>query len=216
MASKRIAALFDFDGTITRSDSMGPFLLFLLRHYPQSALSLPRLSLFAGPYALGLVSKEQMKSQALYLFQRVPADKREACLRAFHDHTLLKHYLDQAIERIRYHQEQGHLLLLSSASLELYMQPVADHLGFDHLLATRSVIDPRPQVIGPNHYGPEKVNRLMRQDWFHDVDWAHSWAYSDHYSDLPILMLCGNPVATNPRPALKKHAATHGWQVMNW
>ncbi len=215
MSGKRTAALFDFDGTITRSDSMLPFLRFVLRRHPVAAASLPRLAIMLAPYAAGIISKGQMKTAALKMLLHVPRDKRNAVIHDFADSTLSRMYFRGAIERINWHKDKGHMLVMASASIELYLESAAKNLGFDELIGTR--VDPISlRVTGANCFGKEKVRRLAEKPWFEDVDWANSWAYSDHIADLPILTLCGNPVATTPRKSLRRLAQQQGWPIMDW
>jgi len=215
-ASKKPAALFDFDGTITRRDTMVPFLLHLLKRYPRGLLDVPWLTALLGPYALGLVTKERMKTEALRIFARVPEADRPAVVQRFHDAELSPMYLPGALERIARHRRQGHMLVLVSASLDLYLAAAARHLGFDACICTRIEAGSHPRVVGANCWGREKVNRLMDQEWFDRIDWPESWAYSDHYSDLPMLMLCGYPVAATPKKTLRRHALREGWPIIDW
>ncbi len=215
MSYKRPAALFDFDGTITRSDSMLPFLGFVLRRHPRSAFYLPQIAILLGPYALGAVSKKQMKTAALRMLSVIEPKERQGLIEDFATSSLEGLYFQGALDRIRWHKEQGHLLVMISASIELYLQSAARHLGFDELIGTK--VDTQSlMVVGANCFGKEKVNRLVQKPWFEDVDWANSWAYSDHIADLPILTLCGNPVATTPKKALRRHARQQGWPIMDW
>jgi HAD superfamily hydrolase (TIGR01490 family) len=216
MDAKRPAALFDFDGTLTARDTMGPFLLFLLRTYPACWLGLPRPALLAAPYAAGLVSKEAIKGAAMRIWRKVRPQDREELLRRFHDQELKPRYLPKGVERVRWHHAQGHTLALVSASVDVYLGEVVRELGFDHLVATRTTLEPAPAVVGPNNYGEEKVARLKQLPLFLSTDWAASYGYSDHLSDLPMLRLCGHPVAANPKPDLLQVARVEGWEIVDW
>jgi HAD superfamily hydrolase (TIGR01490 family) len=216
MSARKPAALFDFDGTLTRRDTMAQFLLHVLRLHPPSVLELPQLTLLIGPFVLGWVSKERIKTAGLRLLKRVPAAKREGLVRSFHQEHILPRYLPAGLERVRWHREQGHTLVLVSASLDSYLGEVVRHLGFDLLVATRTALDPIPAVLGPNCYGPEKVERLRALPLWETTDWKASWAYSDHLSDLPMLRLCGHPVATTPKPDLRRVAEREGWEIADW
>jgi HAD superfamily hydrolase (TIGR01490 family) len=214
--TKRPVALFDFDGTIIRRDSLLPFLRFLVARYPKSLKNLLCFSLMSGPYFLGFLSKEQVKSFIMKAFCCVPREKRQAFLEEFHRRVLKTLYFQGALDRIQWHKEQGHRLVMVSASLDIYLQTVADHLGFDVMLGTQNQQEPIPVVVGKNCWGPEKVCRLKEQGWFDETDWAASWSYSDHLSDLPMLMLCGHPVAVSPIHSLRKHAQQHNWTIFDW
>ena len=48
------------------------------------------------------------------------------------------------------------------------------------------------------------------------LDLAHSYAYSDHESDLPILELVGKPVAVTPTEKLRRIAIDRSWKIEEW
>ena len=95
-----------------------------------------------------------------------------------------------ALERVRWHRDQGHELVLVSASLELYLAPLGDLLGFDAVLATRLVIDGEDRVTGSldgaNVRGAEKVRRFRQ--WL-GGDLCELWAYGDSDGDRELLAL---------------------------
>ena len=49
--------------------------------------------------------------------------------------------------RIRWHQAQGHRIIVVSASFEAYVAPVAASLGIDEVIATRWEVDPETRVL---------------------------------------------------------------------
>jgi phosphoserine phosphatase len=49
----------------------------------------------------------------------------------------------------------------------------------------------------------------------HDVDLAESWAYTDSYSDYPMLAVVGHPTAVNPDLRLRSVARSYDWPVLD-
>jgi phosphoserine phosphatase len=47
------------------------------------------------------------------------------------------------------------------------------------------------------------------------VDAARAKAYSDSFSDLPMLEVVGSPAAVNPDRRLRRVATERGWPVLN-
>ena len=65
-------------------------------------------------------------------------------------------------------------------------------------------------------YGPfkaEAMRQLAAQD---GIDLSGSYAYSDSYTDAPMLEAVGHPVAVNPDRVLLKLAKERGWEVRNF
>ena len=49
----------------------------------------------------------------------------------------------------------------------------------------------------------------------HGHDLAECFAYSDSYSDVPMLSVVGHPCAVNPDLRLAKLARTYAWPVVH-
>lgn len=216
MADLQTAALFDFDKTLTRHDSLKLLLEHMVRCVPGATRDLPALLISLVPYAAGRVSKEDLKTRTFRMLRRLPAAERNGFLQAFCREVLAADLLAEGLARVATHRRQGHLLVLASASADLYMGHVQRMLGFDHLVCTRTASLYNPVVVGANCYGREKIRRLEALPWFDRIDWRASWGYSDSDSDVPMLRLCGRPVATNPNRALRKLAGREGWPVVAW
>ena len=56
--------------------------------------------------------------------------------RAFAGDVLRDHLRGEALERADWHRTQGHRLVIVSASLAVYLRPIAEQLRFDAVLAT--------------------------------------------------------------------------------
>ncbi len=216
MEKKRPIALFDFDGTIARGDSIGAFMKYIFSNYYKSLIELVRIGFYAVPYGLGIVSKKKMKTVVLQLTNHIPKDKIDEFIKAFINDSIKPSYFSAGLEKVKWHREQGHLLVMVSASMDIYMKEVCKDLGFDELICTNTSLKPRPAVTGVNCYGIEKITRLKQSDFFEDTDWENSYAYSDHHSDIPMMELCGNKIATTPTKKLKSHARKNGWKIVDW
>jgi HAD superfamily hydrolase (TIGR01490 family) len=210
------AAVFDFDGTVLRTDTTVALLAFVVRRFPRALADLLGLGIRVPPVALGLLSRDRLKELAVATLRHVPPADREGFFREFHDRVVAPRFLARALQRIAWHREQGHELVLASASIELYLRHAAAALGFPHLVCTRATLDPRPRLVGANCRGGEKVRRLRELDIFPRVDWSVSWCYSDSLSDLPLFRLCGHPVAVNPGRTLRTFARRTAWEIQDW
>jgi len=91
-------------------------------------------------------------------------------------------------------------------------------MGADRVVATRMVVaDGRyTGEIEFYAYGDNKataVRELARQAGY---DLAECHAYSDSFTDLPMLGAVGHPTAVNPDRALRREATTRGWPVVDF
>jgi len=119
----------------------------------------------------------------------------------------------EILDEISRHKKNGNVLVLSSASPELWVAGIGQALGFDLSFGTRfdwgKKIQLFPDMIGENHKGPEKVIRLAQ----HKITSGHA-GYSDSKADLPLLELCQENTLVNPLPGVRKIGETRQWRIL--
>lgn len=181
--------VFDFDGTITYFDT----LFFFLCH------AVPWPSLFWGlfcslpvfvSYLFRLKSNDQVKEHILSLFFKgADINDLEKKARSFACKKLPKLVREKAKNKIIWHQEQGHICVLLSANLELFLKPWATQMKFDQTIATQldTTCDGQlnGRLKGKNCYGPEKVIRLKKR--IADLENYYVIAYGDSRGDYELL-----------------------------
>jgi HAD superfamily hydrolase (TIGR01490 family) len=122
----------------------------------------------------------------------------------------------EALDLIERHQAAGHLVYLVSASPEELVGPLAEYLGVDGAIASRAVIDADGRYTGEMAfyaYGPFKADAMVEIAAREGIDLSASYAYSDSYTDLPMLEAVGHPVAVNPDRVMARLARERGWEV---
>jgi HAD superfamily hydrolase (TIGR01490 family) len=184
----RPIAAFDFDGTITRNDTMYPFLRRVVgvpRLMLAAASDLPRLMLAAA----GRGDRDAAKAR---LFARVLAGRDTQTIHdAADEHAravLATQIRPTARERIDWHREAGHELVIVSASLDVYLTIIGPALGFDRVVCTElETLDGRltGAMRGGNCRGAAKVARLRAA--VDDLDQRELWAYGDSSGDDELL-----------------------------
>ena len=160
-ARPRVAA-FDVDGTLTRRDCVVPF----MRRVSSLLGVSSRLAIRPHVLVPALVrrDRDQVKElAAAATFRGVSEasvrDEGTRFARFVHDNWLRP----DTVERLRRHQSDGDTTVFVSASFEVYLEPLAELLGVDGVLATRLAEDGGAlsgQLVGANCRGPEKVRRL--------------------------------------------------------
>ena len=104
--------------------------------------------------------------------------------------TLTDRCHPDALRRSSWHQDRGDRLVLASASLELYLEPLGQVLGAAHVLATRMPVEDgllTGAVSGVNCCGPEKARQIG--ELISRTCPTSVWVYSDGRSDRPSLEL---------------------------
>lgn len=127
-------------------------------------------------------------------------------------------FLPKAQALIDSHREQGHELLIITATNRFITEPIAQRLGIDELLACEGeIVDGRytGEPAGIPSFGEGKVVRLHQWLEGRDTDLAGAWFYSDSHNDLPLLEIVDNPVAVDPDDTLRATALERAWQVLS-
>jgi HAD superfamily hydrolase (TIGR01490 family) len=125
----------------------------------------------------------------------------------------------EALDLIEAHRAAGYKVYLVSASPEDIVLPLAEHLGVDGAIASRVEVDDEGRYAGEMEfyaYGPFKAEAMRDLAETEGFDLAESSAYSDSYTDLPMLEAVGHPVAVNPDRVLAKLARERDWEVMQF
>ncbi len=115
------------------------------------------------------------------------------------------------------HAARGDDRIVVSASPQEIVQRVADRLGLEGAVGTRSEIADGKftgRLAGAFCYGEGKVVEVRRLAEERGYDLATCTAYSDSMSDIPFLECVGTAVAVNPDKELRALAAERGWRVV--
>jgi phosphatidylglycerophosphatase C len=196
-----IVAAFDFDKTLSTRDNGVPFFTHLAgrRAVQRAALRcLPDLARGRRDAVKVRITRE--------IFAGREADEVHAAAEEFAADILARHLRDDVVERARRHADEGHRLVVVSASYECYVAPVAGALGFDAALATVLEVDDAGvltgELAGPNVRRAEKVVRLDRWLTAEGLDAARVrlWAYGDSAGDAELLARADHPVRVKRRP----------------
>jgi HAD superfamily hydrolase (TIGR01490 family) len=122
----------------------------------------------------------------------------------------------EALELIGAHHDAGREVYIVSAAPEEIVLPLCRYLGADAAIASIPRIDEAGRYTGEMEfyaYGPYKAEAIASLAAKRGIDLESSYAYSDSYTDVPMLEIVGHPVAVNPDRVLFKLAADRGWDV---
>ena len=64
--------------------------------------------------------------------------------------------------------------------------------------------------------GPGKVKAMREVAEQDGIDLEGSYAYTDSFTDMPMLELVGNPVAVNPDRELREAAEENDWPILEF
>ncbi|MBV6510090.1 MAG: hypothetical protein JJLCMIEE_03210 [Acidimicrobiales bacterium] len=200
-----VVAAFDFDGTITRRDTLAGFLARVAGRRALAATLLaesPRLIARRGGDQQRDATKERVLAR---IFAGRSCEEVSRAGRAYAT-ELPSRYRSDVIERLRWHREQDHELVMVSASLDCYLRHVARELGFDHLICIELEVGEDGRLTGklkrPNVRGNEKVRRLRE---YLGGEPTELWAYGNSAGDEAMLSLADHAVRIRPRCVIARN-----------
>jgi len=181
--------LFDFDGTITRKDSLREFLIYY-HGWTKVCLGLLILSPILVLYVLNVISNHSAKQILLqYFFNKEPSQKFNEKCTEFAIKQIPGLLRIDALQQLKLHLSRNETIVVVSASPENWIKPWSDQMGL-RCIATRLEIKDNQltgRFSGKNCYGPEKVNRIKQE--FDLSSFAKIIAYGDSRGDQEIFAL---------------------------
>ncbi|MEE3626413.1 HAD-IB family phosphatase [Nitrospirillum sp. BR 11752] len=197
-------AVFDFDGTLVRGDSLLPFLArvaggeTLRRHLARSAAGaasrrLPgRATLVKGGHPADADDdfKTAFKRRLLRrCLAGVPLARAQA---AAADMAAWVRWNTPLRDTLLRHADQGHRVLVATGALTLYMPTLLADLPVHDLLGTEMAVGDdgllTGEMVAGNCVRAEKARRLAL--WMQETGpYGRRWGYGNQPSDLPFLAL---------------------------
>lgn len=187
ITKQRTIAAFDFDGTITTRDTFVPF-LFRCNGFWRTAFSF--ISHLPTALRVGIRLESRDKLKALMIKDALSGRSRDELENygLAHAQHVLGLCRPRAMERIAWHKEQGHELVMVSASLDIYLHFVAQKLGFNALLCTEVLYDSSDNCLGrfeSNCRRGVKVDKLRSR--YGDLGQYCLYGYGDTVGDQEML-----------------------------
>ncbi len=215
-AGSGTVAVFDFDGTLLAGDTL-LILHRLLKGRLARVIDGGRLAPGLLAWRCGALSTVRLKEQALRcVLTGTPPTARRRVLECSLPEALIARLRPEALERLRWHQRQGHRVVIVTASPRALVAPVADQLQVD-LIATETS---NPLAHGPasplritsaNCKGDEKVRRLRA--WLGAAKRPRITleVYGDSEGDRPLLAFSDRAHWRSFRQATVAAPQASGW-----
>ena len=211
------ASYFDVDGTLVATNLVHPTLFYLVNQPTpvQTAVRVGRALLRAPSMALAELVDRRTFNELLYnTYAGMSEDRLLLLAEEAFKKVLLPSLYPAAKALVEQNARAGHRIVLISGALDWIAQHLADHLGAHEIIANRLEMKngvATGKLLKPVVAGPEKA-RLIREHaraGGHDLD--ECYAFSDSYSDLPMLSVVGHPAAVNPDKRLSLLAKAYSW-----
>jgi len=213
------ASYFDVDGTLVSTNLVHPTLFYLVNQATpfHSAMKLG-MAVAKSPWmALAEMRDRRLFNEMLFsVYEGVSEDRLLSLAEEAFDTVIKPRIYPAAKDFVKASTDKGQDVVLVSGALDFLMKFLADHLGATDVIANRLEIKDRfatGKLLRPVVAGPEKA-KLIRdhaRSRGHNLD--ECFAYSDSYSDVPMLSIVGYPAAINPDRKLRLLAQAYHWPI---
>lgn len=216
--------IFDLDGTLTHKDTFIPYLIGFVLRRPWRIFRLWALPVWCALFIIKRIDNGTLKERFIATFLK-GASRKE-----IQDWTI--RFVPQAMKRMRAgalealdrHRRDGDLLVLLSASIDIYVAELGRTLGFEEVICTK-VEWRNERITGrlstPNCHGKEKVgqfNALLARVGKERFNGRKPViiAYADHQSDLPLLRAVDIPIFVGKNRRTLQVIKKEGFGTRTW
>jgi HAD superfamily hydrolase (TIGR01490 family) len=220
MAEVRRAAFFDVDGTLVRTNIVHAFAFYatnqgsILGSAWKTAKTLASIPFFM---AADRVNRKVFNEVFYSYYEGQTEDRLETLAEDLFEEVLKPAIYEGTPRLIEESRRAGCRIVLVTGALDFTVRHLARHLGADELIANRmrfvqGVATGR--VVPPIIEGAHKA--LVIRDYCvrEGLQLEKSFAYSDSFSDYPMLAVVGHPAAVNPDARLARVARAYEWPII--
>ena len=206
---ERIAAFFDVDGTISREGLIGEMFRKMIKYelidvtkwHEEVKPAFTQWNRRTGDYDNYLMKMvdiytDTVKNSEAFLIEHIARKVIEQNGDRVYTYSR---------ERIKWHKEQGHLVIAISGSPVELVREMADKYGMDDYKGTVYEVGSSGiynGVIHPMWDAQSKRSAVLEMAEKHDLDLSESFAYGDTTGDFSMMTMVGHPIAVNPTKEL--------------
>jgi len=214
----RVAAIFDLDKTLLATSAATAMSKPMLAGGLLTRRAMLRAAYARAAFELGhadAAATERLRAALARMVRGWDAATVTAIVEQTLAEAITPTVYAEAVALMDDHHARGHDVVIASASGTDVVQPIADLLGADHVVATRmEVVDGRyTGELEFYAYGQGKADAVRELAAARGYDLEASFAYSDSVTDLPLLEAVGHPTVVNPDRALRRIALERDWSV---
>lgn len=211
------ACYFDVDGTLVSTNLVHPTLYYLVNQGTpvQSVLRLGKALIQAPRMAVAELYDRRTFNELLFsTYAGMSEDRLEVLGEDVFKEVLLPSLYPSAKALVAQSLAAGHDVVFVSGALECVIRHLAKWLGATEVIANRLEMKDgiaTGKMLRPVVAGPEKARIIRDHARAKGYDLDECFAFSDSYSDVPMLSVVGHPAAVNPDRRLALMARAYSW-----
>lgn len=215
------ACYFDVDGTLVKTNLLQPTLYYLFNQGTpvQTGLRVGRALLRAPLMARAELLDRRVFNELLYsTYAGMSEDRLVMLADEVFEQVMRPALFPAARDLIEKSKKAGHEIVYVSGALDWIVDRLARHLGGGDVIANRLEMKDgiaTGKMIAPVVAGPEKARIVRDHARARGYDLDECFAFSDSYSDVPMLSVVGHPAAVNPDRRLALLAKAYSWPLFD-
>jgi putative phosphoserine phosphatase/1-acylglycerol-3-phosphate O-acyltransferase len=212
----RVAAIFDFDGTLIAGYSAVAFIREQLRRGDLSPRQFAEIARAATNFGLGNLGFSGMMAITAQFMRGIEEETYHEVGRALYTRQIARLIYPESRALVEAHRAKGHTVAIISSATRYQVEAAAADLGIEHVLCTRLEVKNGKftgSIISPTCFGQGKVDAAEALAKKYRADLGKSFFYSDSTDDLLLLERVGHPRALNPSGNLERVARARQWPV---
>ncbi len=218
--NEKVAAFFDLDGTLLPMPSLEKRFFLMLRY---------RRAIGVGNYFTWLAEAVRLLPHGLNRVLQANKMYLRGVRVVEKDALNVPSFFPEALERLAWHAERGHLIVIVSGTLEALAESAIGELHSEfaargcacaiRICATRLENDDdrwTGRIIGDAMFGEAKARAIKELAVREQLNLQRCFAYGDSTNDKWMLECVGKPTAINPSNDLARIARRKDWPVFRW
>jgi HAD superfamily hydrolase (TIGR01490 family) len=220
MPDPKRAAFFDVDGTLVRTNIVHAFGYYAMNQGTifgtawRTARTVAAVPLF---WALDKTNRKVFNEVFYRSYQGMSEDRLVVLADDLFEEVLRPAVHPGTPRLVEQARRAGCRIVFVTGALDFTVRRLAEHLGADDLIANRMHFVEgfaTGRVIPPIVEGAHKA-RILRDYCVREaLALDESFAYSDSFSDYPMLAVVGHPAAVNPDLRLRNVARAYEWPIL--
>jgi HAD superfamily hydrolase (TIGR01490 family) len=214
-------AYFDVDGTLVGTNLLHPTVMYFANQATpaQTASRVGRALLQAPAMAMAELRDRRLFNEMLFSHYKGMSEDRIAVLSEEVFESVVKPRIFKGAQSLidKCHEADQRVVLVTG-SLDWTIEILTEYLGADDFIANRLEMNhgkATGKLLRPVVAGPEKAGLLVADAAKVGHDLSQCSAYSDSYSDVPMLSVVGHPACINPDKKLRRLARAYDWPILD-
>jgi putative phosphoserine phosphatase / 1-acylglycerol-3-phosphate O-acyltransferase len=218
-SGSKIAAFFDFDGTLIQGYSANALITHRARNFelgPDEFVRTMRAAL-GGP--LDEAAFKDLMLQGIRGWVGRTDDELLELGEQLFSQEIAGALFHGTWRLVRVHQNRGHTVVIATSATRMQVQPMAGELGIEHVLCTELETEHgvlTGGIAGRPPWGEGKRAAVTEFAKREKIPLKNCHAYANGDEDVPFLDAVGFPHPINPGSDLARHADECGWQVVRF